>query len=41
MTHSIVGSIEKARRLLQYEPRYSSLDAIKESIQYLLPELFA
>lgn len=41
MTHSIVGSIEKARRLLQYEPRYSSLAAINESIQYLLPEIFA
>jgi nucleoside-diphosphate-sugar epimerase len=41
MTHSIVGSIEKARRLLQYEPQYSSLDAIKESIQYLIPEIFA
>lgn len=41
MTHSIVGSIDKARRLLQYEPRYSSLAAIKESIQQLLPEIFA
>lgn len=41
MTHSIAGSIEKAKRLLHYEPRYSSLEAIRESIAYLLPELFA
>lgn len=39
MTHSIVGSIDKARSLMQYEPRYTSLAGIKESIQDLLPQI--
>ena len=32
LIHSMNGSIEKARRLLSYEPRYTSLQAIHESI---------
>jgi nucleoside-diphosphate-sugar epimerase len=29
-------SIEKARKLLGYEPKYSSLDAVKESVTWLV-----
>jgi nucleoside-diphosphate-sugar epimerase len=32
IAHSPNGSIEKARKLLNYSPRYSSLEAIRESI---------
>ncbi|GAB4025994.1 NAD-dependent epimerase/dehydratase family protein [Spirosoma gilvum] len=35
LAHSPNGSIEKARRLLSYEPRYSSLDAIKQALSWL------
>lgn len=33
---SLTGSIEKARRLIGYEPRYTSLQAIYESLDWLL-----
>ncbi|PJF37631.1 MAG: epimerase, partial [Phototrophicales bacterium] len=36
IAHSPNGSIEKARRLLQYEPRYTSLQAIYEAVQWLI-----
>lgn len=32
------ASIEKARRLLGYEPRYTSLQAIQESVQWLIED---
>jgi nucleoside-diphosphate-sugar epimerase len=32
-SHSV--SIEKARRLLGYAPRFSSLDAVRESVDWL------
>jgi len=35
IAHSPNCSIEKARRLIGYEPRYSSLDAVFESIGWL------
>ncbi|MGO4533648.1 NAD-dependent epimerase/dehydratase family protein [Leifsonia sp. 2MCAF36] len=31
-------SIDKARRLLNYEPRYTSLDAVAEALQWLIDE---
>jgi len=34
LIHSASGSIEKARQLLKYEPRYTSLAAIHESISW-------
>jgi len=34
--HSSCCSIEKARRVLGYQPRYSSLEAIKESLTWLI-----
>jgi nucleoside-diphosphate-sugar epimerase len=34
--HSSCCSIEKARRILGYEPRYTSLEAIKESVTWLI-----
>jgi nucleoside-diphosphate-sugar epimerase len=36
ISHSPCCSIEKARRLLGYQPRYSSLEAVRESVQWLL-----
>ena len=36
IAHSPNCSIEKARRLLNYTPRYSSLQAVQESIKYLI-----
>jgi len=36
ISHSPNCSIEKARRLLDYQPRYSSLQAVKESLNYLV-----
>jgi len=33
ITHSPNGSIEKARKLINYNPKYSSLDAVKEAIK--------
>lgn len=35
IVHSPHASIEKARRLLGYEPRYSSLDAVTEAVEWL------
>jgi len=34
LMHSSSGSIEKARQLLKYKPRYSSLQAIQESLSW-------
>jgi nucleoside-diphosphate-sugar epimerase len=34
--HSPHCSIQKAQRLLGYKPRYGSLDAVKESVQWLI-----
>ena len=36
IAHSPNCSIEKARRLLGYEPRYSSLQAVQESVAWLM-----
>jgi nucleoside-diphosphate-sugar epimerase len=36
IAHSPNGSIAKARRLLGYEPRYRSLDAVRESVAWLI-----
>jgi nucleoside-diphosphate-sugar epimerase len=36
IAHSPNCSIEKARRLIGYEPRYSSLQAVQESVEWLL-----
>jgi len=36
IAHSPNASIEKARRLLGYEPRYSSLEAVQESVDWLV-----
>jgi nucleoside-diphosphate-sugar epimerase len=38
IAHSPNASIEKGRRLLGYNPRYSSLQAIKESVDWLVAE---
>lgn len=35
LIHSSSGSIEKARRLLNYQPQYSSLEAIQQSLSWL------
>jgi nucleoside-diphosphate-sugar epimerase len=32
---SIAASIDRARRVLGYEPRYSSLDALREAVRWL------
>ena len=34
LVHSSSGTIEKARRLLQYEPQYSSLKAVQQSLSW-------
>jgi len=36
LLHSSCCSIEKARRILGYQPRYSSLEAIRESLDWLI-----
>jgi nucleoside-diphosphate-sugar epimerase len=36
IAHSPNASIEKARRLLEYTPRYSSLDAVREAVTWLI-----
>jgi nucleoside-diphosphate-sugar epimerase len=36
IAHSPCASIEKARRLLGYSPRYSSLEAVREAVQWLI-----
>ncbi len=38
IAHSPNGSIEKAKSILRYAPRYSSIEAIRESIAYHLNE---
>jgi nucleoside-diphosphate-sugar epimerase len=35
LAHSANGSIEKARHLLHYQPRYTSLQAIQEALQWI------
>lgn len=40
IAHSPNCSIEKARRLLNYYPRYSSLQAVQESVSYLFAHDF-
>ena len=36
IAHSANGSIAKAQRLLGYQPRYTSLQAIYESLQWMI-----
>ena len=36
IAHSPNCSIEKARKLINYQPRYNSLQAVQESVKYLL-----
>ncbi len=36
LAHSTNCSIDKARRLLEYAPRYTSLEAVYESVQWLI-----
>jgi nucleoside-diphosphate-sugar epimerase len=36
IAHSPNCSIAKARKLLGYEPRYSSLEALRESVDWLI-----
>ena len=38
ISHSLNASIEKARRLLGFEPRYSSMQAIQEAVTWLMAE---
>jgi nucleoside-diphosphate-sugar epimerase len=38
IAHSPNCSIEKARRFLDYRPRYSSLEAVSESLQWLIDQ---
>ena len=38
IAHSPSCSIEKARRLLEYQPRYSSLEAVYESLRWLMDQ---
>lgn len=35
ITHSPCGSIEKARRLINYQPRYTSLEAVQEAVGFM------
>ena len=34
ISHSPNGSIAKAKNLLNYQPRYSSLQAVQEAVKY-------
>ena len=36
IAHSPNASIEKARRLIQYQPRHTSLQAVQEAVSWLL-----
>ena len=36
ISHSSNGSIAKAQRLIDYAPRYTSLDAVEESVRWLI-----
>jgi nucleoside-diphosphate-sugar epimerase len=38
IAHSPCCSIEKARRLLGYRPRYGSLEAVREAVQWLIEQ---
>jgi nucleoside-diphosphate-sugar epimerase len=38
IAHSPNCSIAKARKLLGYEPRYSSLEAVRESLDWLIEQ---
>jgi len=38
ITHSPNSSIAKAQRLLDYQPRYSSLEAVQESVNWLIQQ---
>jgi nucleoside-diphosphate-sugar epimerase len=38
ITHSPSCSIEKARRLLDYRPRYTSLEAVREAVDWLVEQ---
>ena len=38
IAHSPNGSIAKAGRLLDYQPRYSSLRAVRESLEWLVEQ---
>jgi nucleoside-diphosphate-sugar epimerase len=38
LAHSANGSIEKARHLLQYQPRYTSLQAIQEAVKWMMDQ---
>lgn len=38
IAHSPNGSVAKARQLLDYQPRYTSLEAVKESVRRLIAE---
>ena len=38
MLHSPNASIEKPKRLLGYEPKYSSLEAVRESVDWLIED---
>ena len=38
IAHSPNASIEKARRLIDYQPRYTSLEAVYESVNWLIQQ---
>ena len=38
IAHSPCASIEKARRLLGYAPRYSSLEGVREAVAWLIAQ---
>ncbi|MEP7258655.1 MAG: NAD-dependent epimerase/dehydratase family protein [Flavitalea sp.] len=38
IAHSPNGSIEKARKLLKYNPKYTSLQAVQESVAFMKPK---
>jgi hypothetical protein len=38
IAHSPNGSIAKAQRWLDYQPRYSSLEAVQESVRWLIAQ---
>lgn len=38
LSRSQVFSVDKARRLLGYEPRYSVADTVRESVQHLIDD---
>ena len=38
ISHSPSCSIEKAKRLIDYQPRYTSLEAVYESVSWLIEQ---